>query len=473
MPAVEGVVGHGERAPLLLAGRAQAVQLVLSVVALDEHLEQRLLLGEAVLEPLGEEAHDLLGDGRERVDPGGPVGGLRVGSQGGHLVADAGQDTGAGLVDQGLVEPAEPDAPGEVAHDGEPELGRDDEAVEDLAGRVVDRRLGPRLRQPALQQGGREVHVGGAALLGQEDAEDRLLELGGAVEGRDPVVLQHAGELAAELLGQRAALDVEALQVGVEVLPGAVHPVLGVHLLVGRTVAAELGEVGEHPERRDLLVERRPSLCGELVAGREVVLQGPALVAGVDVVAEHHRRQVGAAPGGALGCRGLGRGRSVEVEVDRPGGRGLLGHLVRVSHRLEPDQRGPRLHLAAGCHQQLPDPGRERRGQHGLHLHRLEHQDRRPGRDLVAGRDRGGHHQGGGRGAQDAALVAADPVGHPVDLDELHRAVGRGDQAVGAARDGQAAGVVVDAVEVGVDEAARRRRPRSPPGSGAGPCGPR
>ena len=66
----------------------------------------------------------------------------------------------------------------------------------------------------------------------------------------------------------------------------------------------------------------------------------------------------------------------------------------------------------------------ERRVQHRLHLHGLEHEDRRAGLDLVADGDRGGDDQGRCRRAQHAALVAADPVGDAVDLDE--RASGRG-----------------------------------------------
>ena len=69
-----------------------------------------------------------------------------------------------------------------------------------------------------------------------------------------------------------------------------------------------------------------------------------------------------------------------------------------------------------------------------------------------------GDDEGGGGGAQHATLVAADPVGHSVDLDEVDRSVGGGDEAVATALDGQPAGVRVDALQVGVEAARGRRR---------------
>ena len=68
----------------------------------------------------------------------------------------------------------------------------------------------------------------------------------------DAVVGQHPGEPVAEGLRQPGPLDVEALQVRVEVLAGAVHPGVGPGLLAGRPVAAQLGQVGEHLQQLDL-----------------------------------------------------------------------------------------------------------------------------------------------------------------------------------------------------------------------------
>ena len=81
------------------------------------------------------------------------------------------------------------------------------------------------------------------------------------------------------------------------------------------------------------------------------------------------------------------------------------------------------------------------------------------------------HDERRGGGADDAALVAADPVADAVDLDELDRAVGGGDEPEALATDDQAAGVVVQALELGVDHlgvAAGTDRRR---GSGAGRSG--
>ena len=75
---------------------------------------------------------------------------------------------------------------------------------------------------------------------------------------------------------------------------------------------------------------------------------------------------------------------SGQVEVDRLVVDTVGGHLVAVADGFEPHERGAGLDLAAGGDQQLLDPAGERRRQDGLHLHRLEHQHRRAGRDLGA-----------------------------------------------------------------------------------------
>ena len=119
---VEGVVGHREGPPRA-QHRRETVQVVLAVVATDQHLEHRLVLGHAGLEPLGEEPDDLLRDRGQRVDPLGAVRGVGIGSERRHLVADPGQHARALGVDQRLVEPAEARAAGQVADHGEPQLG--------------------------------------------------------------------------------------------------------------------------------------------------------------------------------------------------------------------------------------------------------------------------------------------------------------------------------------------------------------
>ncbi len=200
------------------------MQVVLAVVAAHQHLEHRLLLRNAGLEPLRKEPHDLLRDRGQRLQPRGPAGSVLIGREGRHLVTDAGQDAGTLGVDQRLVEPSETGTPGEVADRREPELRGPDQTLEKVAHRarqVLPRR---RLGNPALKELGRQLHLRGGPLLRQEDPEHRLLQLrrpvpvGHAVVGEDP------GQPVAELLREAAAIDVQALQVGVEVLPRAVHP---------------------------------------------------------------------------------------------------------------------------------------------------------------------------------------------------------------------------------------------------------
>ncbi|WP_240044633.1 hypothetical protein [Nocardioides albidus] len=242
---VGGVLGVHDRAAGVLvgAGDRQVVQVVLEVVAADQHLEQRLAGGQAVDEPVAEEADELLGDRGQRVDPRLPVGSARVGERL-DLGGDALEDGAPLVVDQRLVEPAEPDRAGEVADDGEPQLGGADHPLQQRAsGRgVLGRRR--RVAEPALEHADRDVDVG-RVLLGEEDAEHRPLQLRGALQVGHAVVGEHALQLVAEVVRQRAPVGVEAAQVGVEVLARAVHAQLGRRLVAGGPVAAELGEVGE------------------------------------------------------------------------------------------------------------------------------------------------------------------------------------------------------------------------------------
>lgn len=215
---VQHVVGDGE-GPAVDREGAHAVEGVLAVVPADQHLEHRLGARQLALEAFAEELHDLLGDRGEGLDAGGAVRGVGVVGEVGHLGLHVGEHRGPLGVDEGLVEPAEADAAGEVADDGEPQLGGQHEAVERVAHHAVEGCGRARLGRPPLEQGGRDGDVGGRAPLGEEDAEDGVVELAGAVEGVDAVVLEHPAQLAAELLGEASAVGVEGAQVGVEELP--------------------------------------------------------------------------------------------------------------------------------------------------------------------------------------------------------------------------------------------------------------
>jgi hypothetical protein len=155
-----------------------------------------------------------------------------------------------------LVEPAEPDASRQVTDDREAQLGHPHEPVEQLAGRGVGGGRGRGLGEPTLEDGCGHRHLGRRPLLGEEDAEDSSLEARRSVEVGDAVVLEHALEPADEVRGQATPLRVEGLEVGVEVLARAVHPVLDVSLLPQRPVAAQLREVGEDPEQVHLVADR-------------------------------------------------------------------------------------------------------------------------------------------------------------------------------------------------------------------------
>ena len=370
-PVVQAVVGGGER-PAVHGGVAQVVQLVLQVVPADQHLQHRLGLGDATFQPLGQEPDDLLRDRGQRLDPLGVPRRVRVQRERGQLVADPGQHLGPGLVHQRLVEPAEPDAAGQVADHREAQLGGQHQVVEYRVHLLDQWRLRPRLHHPALQQRGDQQYVGRGALLGQEDPEHRVDQLVAAVQVGDTVVAEHPGQPVGERVRQPGAVDVEGLQVGVEVLPRAVHPQLGAELLAGGPVSAQVGEVGEQPQQTDLLRDRRRRQLGPRL---QIPGQRAALVPRVEVEPEQHAAQVVLSAGGPLGRGRLAvRLRQVEVDALRRLRRGLVGVVI---YRFQPDQRCTGLDLAAGGDRQLAHDRPERREQHGLHLHALQHQDRR------------------------------------------------------------------------------------------------
>ena len=114
---------------------------------------------------------------------------------------------------------------------------------------------------------------------------------------------QHPGQPLAEVPRQAAALDVEALEVGVEVLARAVHAELRVALLVGGLVATELGEVGEGAEQLELVLEDRLPRRPHLLADREVPRQCVVLGGGGTSKPRTHSGEVAAGPGQTLSRR--------------------------------------------------------------------------------------------------------------------------------------------------------------------------
>ena len=215
-----------------------------------------------------------------------------------------------------------------------------------------------------------------------------------------------------------------------------VDPQLGVVGLAGRPVAAQLGQVGVEREEPDLARNDVDALGAGLVPGFQVGGQGVG--GGVGVIAHQMGGKLVEQPGQP----GLdGRVRAGLREFHVLGGR--LSLVLAVAERLEAHQRRLALDLAAGHHVQLPHPGGEGGDDRRLHLHRLQDDHRCAGGDLLADRDRGGDHQRRGRRAQHSALVPGDPVGDAVDLDQVRRAVGVGDDPEPLAPDLQPAMDVV------------------------------
>ena len=248
------------------------------------------------------------------------------------LVADRGQDGGTVGVDEGLVEPAEPHAAGQVAHDGEAQLGGQHQPVEHLAGRRGQGRVGGhRFVHPVLQQRHDQLDVRRRPLLGQEHPEHRVLELAGAVDVLDAVVPQHPQQALPELVGQRGPLDVERLQVGVEPLLGRVHEVLDVLVLADRPVAAQLGEVREEGEQRDLAVDgTAPSAARDSRAVRYAASVRPSLPGSRSYPSSIPERSVSSLSASSAGVRTGSAGGS-----SRSSGRSvvLLGRLLLASRR--------------------------------------------------------------------------------------------------------------------------------------------
>ena len=177
-------------------------------------------------------------------------------------------------------------------------------------------------------------------LLGEEDAEHDLLEVGGPVQSLDAVVGEDAGELGAELLRQSLPVDVEGVQVGVEVLARGVHPV--VRALLGvRTVAGELAEVGEDRQHGQLGPEQLLPLPVENVADLLVLHGGAAAVVGADVVAQDHALEVGEQAQGAHAVvEHDGAAGQVHRSVGRRRGLRVLADGLQAQQRLSPRRPG-------------------------------------------------------------------------------------------------------------------------------------
>ena len=130
--------------------------------------------------------------------------------------------------------------------------------------------------------------------------------------------------------------------------------------------------------------------------------------------------------------------RSDELgEVGTGSRRGGVGQLDWFEHEEGPS--GTHLFVRAG--HDLSDPAVHLGADDGLHLHRLEHDQRIARGDDVAGLHRHGHDDARCWGADGAAVVTRDAVGDAVDLDEVGAGLLGREHAVRARPDGQAAPV--------------------------------
>jgi hypothetical protein len=258
-------------------------------------------------------------------------------------------------------------------------------------------------------------------------------------------VPERLGEPVPEVLRQRGAVDVEALQVGVEVFAGAVH-VGGAAVLVRRPILAQLGQDCEDFEESGFLGQRPLIVLDRGAAGGEIVVDHPALVVRVEPVSEQQSAQIVLAAPEILGERP--RRAGWQRELNRGGSRGIAGS--GSADRLQTQQRRAGFDLAAHGDDALLDPARERRPEHVLHFHALQHQHRCAGSDLGAHRHRHGDNERGPGCPDNPALFPADAVRHTVHLDRVCRPLGSRQDAVADVVDGEMPGVAVEAVDLGI-----------------------
>ena len=168
-----------------------------------------------------------------------------------------------------------------------------------------------------------------------------------------------------------------------EVLLRAVHAQLGVQVLPGGAVAAELGEVGEQAEQLDLVGDHVDAGRDELVAGSEVVVDDVAVLAAgrrrspsasratssrlraARSCAEREpaRTAAGRGPGPPRRERRPPRSRRPRRARDAP-----AGHRSRPGSRSAPGARGPgrrTAHAAPSPSSCSRAPGPERRPRRG------------------------------------------------------------------------------------------------------------
>jgi hypothetical protein len=325
-----------------------------------------------------------------------------------------------------------------------------------LAGELGQVALGRRLDEPALQDRGGHRDLGSRALLGQEHPEDRTLEGVGGVTGVgseaevDAVVREHPLEPVAELGRQCRPLGIQRLQVGVEVLARGVDTGSRTRAPPPRgRLRLSSAKSAKTPSRAT------SSLIGDApdasISSRalEVAGERALLLAGVEVVAQEHparsARPRAARSVGSRSATSSGRSRSGAVDV---GGSPASAGSPVGSRRT----RAPPVStwLPAATSSSLTRPRTAPACTVSIFIDSRTSTGAPAATSSPTATGVATTRAGAGR-THHAALVAADPVGDAVDLDELHRTVGGGDESVGtAAHDDPARGIGAAAGRVGL-----------------------
>ena len=234
--------------------------------------------------------------------------------------------------------------------------------------------------------------------------------------------------MARKAAGQARAALVQLAQVREEVLlrpePVPVLPLLVVLALAPEEradVDEDVEDAGSPRGRTDSPAE--PS------TGRESASRSPAASTSKP---EHQAAQL--LEGLARAGRRAGRRRPERVEEEPP-----LARLARAPRLRVDDHEGvARADLDVRHDAHLAHVAAERGDDRGLHLHRLEDDERLSGLDRVARLDRHRHHDRRGRRRHQALRVAGERVGHALDLDEVGAALDEREHAAGRAAAQQA-----------------------------------
>ena len=122
----------------------------------------------------------------------------------------------------------------------------------------------------------------------QEDPVHGLFELGTGSEALDTVVAKGSCQIRPESLRQVLLVRVEGVQIGVEVLPRAMDPLVRSLLLADWPAARQFTQVGEHRDQCELFAAEFRVVRPELAPQLEVLADQRACPLRAHVVAGDH-----------------------------------------------------------------------------------------------------------------------------------------------------------------------------------------